>query len=915
MRDVCLRVNCLIRVQSTKLTAVSGENYGAIEKPTDCGMNSVNRSPVLELDKVTRTFPGVVALSEVSFDLLPGEVHALVGENGAGKSTLINLVSGVLHPDGGFIRLNGQRVGITDPVAARKKGIITVHQEADFFPTLSVAENMALLHGLPTNRWSLVDWRSIYVAAQRSMDAMREAIDIEAPASRLRVAQRHMAQIASADLENAKVVILDEPTSALTTVEAEWLFEQIACLKQNGSGIIYISHRQEDIFAIADRITVLRDGHRIWTRSRNEVTSESMIEAMVGRELEKVRRRGVAVGNRENSHPRLKISNLNDRRKRFSNINLEVHAGEILGIYGLIGAGRTELAHTVFGIRKVSSGTIEVDGKPRRVRKPQDALLAGIAYLPEDRLQQGICRGLSVRANAVLTTLAQLTLHPQKESEKEPPKTKRSSRFNLSRLLQKNFLGMFANRKAEQKAAGQVASQLQVRHRSLEQPISQLSGGNQQKIVIGRWLLADPKVLILDEPTRGVDVGAKAEIHRILRSITERGCAVVMISSELPEVLNYSDRILVMRNGQIAASFSGEDTSAAEVATAALPTDGCTSPRVVKEIDRSAIQRWFTERTTTVKNLQLPRGEIGLLVMVLILGIWLGLTSDGFFHPANIAQLLADTALWVILGLAATTVIITGGIDISVGSLLALSAAGAGLVLKLPLSPTVTIPLAIFVALSVGISGGLINGAISLIGRVHPIVVTLGMMIIYRGVVIGLLRGHQISYLPQAFGNLVVHPESGFRGSIVFGGLVAVGMHVVFVHTRMGRHFFALGASPTAARTVGISKPKTWLWAFGLSGLLVGLAGLMELSASMNMQSQLAKGWELQAIAVAVIGGVSIIGGRGNVLGVVLSALLLRLVNSALVRWQIQGDQVDVVVGGMILAAVLFDLAWRRRER
>lgn len=841
------------------------------------------KAPVLQLVDVTRRFPGVLALDDVSFDVLPGEVHALVGENGAGKSTLINLVSGVLQPDSGHLQFAGTRVNVADPVAARRLGIATVHQEADFFPTLSVAENMALLQGLPVNRLGLIRWDDVHAQARRAVDAIGEPIDVGQPASQLSIAHRHMVQIAAAVQQQAHVVILDEPTSALTAVEAEWLFAQIDRMKENSVGIVYISHRQEEVLRLADRITVLRDGRRIWTKAAEGVTTDALIQAMVGREVQgtsdPVPTTDADDPRRADSHtspddaPRLRVRNLNDVDGRVCNVSFDVRAGEIVGVYGLVGAGRTELAHTIFGIGHRASGIVEVDGLTPTIRSPRDALGAGIAYVPEDRLRQGICRSLSLRFNTVISTLNRLSR------------------------------GWFADRNAEREAARNVVDQLAVRHRSLEQPIGQLSGGNQQKVVLGRWLLSEPKVLILDEPTRGIDVGAKAEIHQLLRHEAERGTAVVMISSELPEVLQHSDRILVLRNGELAASFDAASATAMEVAAAALPQTAAGPTKA----------RRAARLPGTVMGL--PLGELGLLLMVIVLAAWLGLTSDGFFQAGNLTLLLADIALWTILGLAAATVIVAGGIDISVGSLLALAAACAGLILKQPMSPAVTIPLAIGVALLVGTAGGLVNGATSLLGRVHPIVVTLGMMILYRGLVIALLRGQQISYLPQPFGYLAIHAGSGFRGAIVIGALAALLVHVVLSRTRVGRHLYAIGSSPTAARLVGISPARTWLVAFGIGGLLAGLAGVIELSSSMQMQAQLANGWELQAIAVAVIGGFSITGGRGHVVGVVLGSALLRLVHSALVRWEISGDQVRFVVGGMILVVVLLDLVWRRWQR
>lgn len=845
-----------------------------------------NDDPILELRCVTRTFPGVVALADVSFALLPGEVHALVGENGAGKSTLINLISGVLAPDSGELLLAGRPVTPANAVVARELGIVTVHQEADFFPTLSIAENLALLLGLPTGRGGFVDWKSIHVSAQPAADVLNMGLDVKASAASLSVAQRHMLQLAAAVRQRAKVVILDEPTSSLTAEESKWLFQQIEQLKESGTGIIYISHRQDEIFSLADRITVLRDGKLVWTQNRSVVDERSLIVAMVGREVEDTcdRKRVTSSDTPDQTRSaRLEVRELTDEAGDIHDVDITVHSGEVVGVYGLIGAGRTETAQAIFGLNKLKSGLLKIDGAVCSIRSPQDAVRFGIALVPEDRLQQGLFRGLSIRANTVIAALRHLNA---------PTGTKPS------------WIGI-ANRQAEQAAASETVDRLAVRCRSIEQPVRQLSGGNQQKVVLGRWLLTDPKVLILDEPTRGVDVGARAEIHRHIREIADRGCGVLMISSDLSEILQRSDRILVMREGRVVAEFASDDATAEAAALAASPES------TGKQSSHAAIASESAGRAPRVRTKS--AGEPGLFGLVVLLSVWLTLTSDGFLTSASIGQLLADTALWSLLGLAAAAVIVTGAIDISIGSLLALSAACAGLILKLPLPPVATIPLAICVSLCVGTCGGLVNGALSIIGRVHPIVVTLGMMIVYRGLVIALLSGNQISYLPESFGLLAINPETGLRGSIAIGILAALAMAGVLNFTRPGRHLYAVGASHSAAHLAGISHLRATLTAFALCGLLTGLAAIVELSSSMQMQSQLGKGWELQAIAVAVIGGVSITGGRGTVSGVVLGALLLRLVNSALVRWEIKGEQTDVVVGGLILAAVLFDTFWRRR--
>ena len=827
--------------------------------------------PILQVVSIRRTFPGVVALSGVSLDLLPGEVHALVGENGAGKSTLIKIICGALAPDSGELFYQGREVRWPTPVAARAQGMVTVHQEPELFPTLSVAENMALATGLPLRGFGLVDWNRVHRRARETVGQMGETIDVRQPASQLSVAHRQMIQVASAIRQNAKVVVLDEPTSALSGKEARWLFEQIARLKADGAGILYISHRQEEIFRLADRITVLRDGLKVWTRARKVVGPDEVIEAMVGRPAATL----VASPSGEARSPagqegpvRFQVSGFTDRGGRFRQLNLEARSGEIVGIYGLVGAGRSEFAQAVFGLRP-ASGLVRIDGNRCAIGRPREALNAGIAYVPEDRLSQGLCLGLPVRSNAVLSTLQRWTR------------------------------GFLASRTREQQATRQIAGQLEVRYRSTEQPVQQLSGGNQQKVVLGRWLLAQPKILILDEPTRGVDVGAKAEIHRHLRRLAGEGCAILLISSELPEVLEHSDRVVVFREGEIAGEFDPRQAGPAGIASAALPRQ---SPE-----EASAGQ----SRSTGSRFQGRSFNELALLLCVAGLGLWLTVSTEGF----SLLNLLTHTSLWAILGLAAAVVIVGRGIDISIGSMVALSAASAAMVLKLPYPAEILIPAAILAGLLAGTAGGVLNAVLALLGGLHPIVVTLGTLTIYRGLVIAMLGGRPMTGLPPQFGRLAIDPATGFRGSVAVAALVVLLVYLWMAHTRSGRHVYALGSAPRAAGLLGLSKARLWPVTFGLGGLLAGLAGVLQLSMGQQMQARLGAGWELSAIAVAVIGGVGITGGRGTVLGVVLGALLLRLVNSALVRWGVSDQQTDLVVGSLILAALLLDLAWRGWKR
>jgi rhamnose transport system ATP-binding protein len=823
-------------------------------------------APLVELIDVTRSFPGVLALDHVSLALHQGEVHALVGENGAGKSTLINIISGLFPPDSGTLRFAGRQVAWSSPIEARRHGIVSVHQEAELFGTLSVAENMALEQGLPTGTCGWVYWRRLIDDAQRAVRLMGEPIDVRQNAERLSVAQRHMAQIAAAVQQQARVLVLDEPTSALTAAETDWLFEQIARLKRAGVAILYISHRQEEIFRLADRITVLRDGRRVWSGPCKSIDPASLIRHMVGRESQMS---AEARRSSDGQNPvRLRLDGLSAADGRFSDISLEARGGEILGIYGLVGSGRSELARTVFGLERSSGGTIHVDGRPAAIASPAEAMACGIAYLPEDRLRQGIFRALSVRANIVISTLDQLGRGP------------------------------LTSARRERVAADNQVAALSIRCRDTRQPAVQLSGGNQQKVVLARWLLANPSVLILDEPTRGVDVSAKAEIHRLIDNLAQRGAAVILISSDLTEAIENTDDIVVFRHGRVVGrqrSLAATNESIASLALGSEPTAKAAKPRRLRG---NQPQRWHS--------------EIARLSAATILFVTLALTNDSFLTPDNLWGLSSNVAVWTILSLGAAVTIMAGAIDISLGSLLGLSSAVAGLVLKLDFAPTVTIPAAIVAALTVGAAGGLLNAALSLAGRVHPIVVTLGTMTIFRGVLIWLTGGETITDLPVNFGSWSTARVLGINGSMAVGLLAAVCAGLWLSRFRTGRYLMAIGASRSAAALVGISHARTWLAAFGVGGFLAALAGIVELSQTGAVQSGVGAGYELTAIAAAVIGGVSISGGRGSAVGVCTGALLLSLIANALVLWEISRYHYSLVAGGLLLAAVLVDRAWRR---
>ena len=456
----------------------------------------------------------------MSFDLHSGEVHALVGENGAGKSTLIKVITGAVAPDAGTLFVAGQPVPHMTPAISRALGIAAIYQQPALFPHLTVAENIALALERG-HAWRRVDWRARARLAADLLSRVGASIGPDRLVETLSMPEQQMVEIAKALGADAKVLIMDEPTASLTERETEHLFGVIERLRSGGAGIIYISHRLEEIVTVADRITVLRDGETVATVARADVGRADLIRLMVGRELASVfPKRTVTIGD-----VALELRGVTHRASGLRNVSLTVRRGEILGLAGLVGSGRTELAEVIFGLRPADEGQILIGGQPRIVRSPQDAIESGIAYVPEDRRQHGVVLEMSVAANASLANLAGV------------------SRAGLIDVA------------SERRAARGYVEDLRIKAASIDADVGSLSGGNQQKVALARWLETHPTVLILDEPTQGVDVGSKAEIHELMGRLAERGVAILMISSEMPEILGMSDRIAVMQAGRLAGTL------------------------------------------------------------------------------------------------------------------------------------------------------------------------------------------------------------------------------------------------------------------------------------------------------------------------------------------------------------------------
>lgn len=471
----------------------------------------------------------------MSFDLVAGEVHALLGENGAGKSTLIKVITGACQPDQGDMLVNGEAIHHLTPSRARELGIACIYQQPALFPDLSVSENIALRLEKAT-AFRKVRWKERRQVACRLLERVGAEISPDALAGSLSMPEQQLVEVACAIGADAKVVIMDEPTASLTRKEQHQLFKIVRELKSEGVGVIYISHRLEEIFALADRVTVLRDGESIGTNSVDELTERSMIQLMVGREVEPMDSSATGKFGDEV----LSIRHLYCVEGGVEDISLDVRAGEILGISGLVGAGRTELARVLFGITPADGGEILLDGKPVKISSPRDAISKGIAYVPEDRRKHGVILEMPVSHNITMA------------------------------IHQRIFSGTLLRRKAENDLAEQFISDLGIKTSSVDTPAGNLSGGNQQKVSLARWLATKPKVLILDEPTQGVDIGAKGEIHKIIRKLAAEGVAVLMISSDLPEVMGMSDRIAVMRNGRVVDVMLSHAADPERIMSAAL---------------------------------------------------------------------------------------------------------------------------------------------------------------------------------------------------------------------------------------------------------------------------------------------------------------------------------------------------------
>lgn len=490
---------------------------------------------IVEMEGISKRFGGVRALHNVSLQIAPGEVHALMGENGAGKSTLMKILGGVYTCTDGIIKMNGKEVTFHTPMEAIEAGIAVIYQEQSLVDSLSIADNILL--GRIPHKFGWIDKKRQLEKAKKALDSIGSDLDMNEMVGNHSVAQKQFIEIAKTMSMDAKVVVMDEPTSVLTLSESRILFKLINELKSRGIAIVYISHRMEELFEVCDKCTVLKDGEYVGTVNMKDVDKQQLIKMMTGREVSNIYPEKRELEEKEEV---LRIENFN-KKGVFKDISFSVHAGEIVGMSGLVGAGRSEVCRAIAGIDVFDSGEVYLEGKKLEIRRPSDSIDNGIAYVSEDRKMDGLNLKLSIESNMTLSTIKQYKK------------------------------GVFIDKKKEKEAIDRMVNLLDVKYGDLKQPVSDLSGGNQQKVMLANWILVNAKVMIIDEPTRGVDVGTKVEIYKLIRNLADEGKAILMISSELPEVIGVSDRILVMREGRITGEVNAADATEQNLLT--LATD------------------------------------------------------------------------------------------------------------------------------------------------------------------------------------------------------------------------------------------------------------------------------------------------------------------------------------------------------
>ncbi len=834
------------------------------------------RAPV-GLASATKRFGGVIAIRDVTFDLVSGEVLALLGENGAGKSTCVKLLAGVHRPDAGAVLIDGGPAESWSPLEASRAGIAVMHQHPGLFGDLSVYENIFLGH-MPRNWLGGVDDDRMRRRTSELLDVVGLACRPERLLKELRTSEQQLVEIVRALSVDARVLIMDEPTAALSQREVSRLFGVVSGLRTHGVAMMFISHRMEEIYRVADRIAVLRDGRLIGAGPTGEIDRDEAVQMMVGRPLSTIYPQW-----RSSPGPVVLEATGLSRDGAFADISFAVHAGEVVGLGGLVGSGRTEVARVLFGIDRPTAGEIKLGGEPTTFSDPCEAMARGIAYVSEDRLGQSLVMDFPILANASLPTIDRAT-----------------------------FAGL-VRRRSELALVEPHLQRLRLKFRSFDQTVKTLSGGNQQKVVLSKWLAANPRLMIFDEPTQGVDVQSKAEVHAMIAELAAQGLAIILISSELPELIGMCDRIVVLREGRQTATFARAEADAERIIRAAMDVDTDVDP--MREGRRHEFAADESNRVVSIARRGVAQREFGLVCAMAAVVIPVTMINPRMIGSENLTAIAMDAALLMIVAVGQMLVMLTRNIDLSVASVIGLSAYGAASFMhSYPASP---ILMGVGVASLVGLGCGLLNGLVVTLGGVPSIVVTLGSLAVFRGLVSLWAGGRQISadQVPQAWLDMTGARVLGVPAVVLIAFAALVAISAILRRFAIGREIYAIGSNPDGAALIGIRTTLLVLGVFAAAGLLAGFDGALWASRYATIDARVAMGFELTVIASVVVGGVAIRGGAGSVFGVALGALTLLVIQNGLTLVRVDPLWLQGVYGLVILVAVAIDTVVGRRSR
>ena len=837
-------------------------------------------TPILRTAELTKSFAGNVVLDRVGFEVYPGEIHALMGENGAGKSTWINLVTGVHQPDSGTIEFDGVAYGGLSPHQAEAIGISTVHQELSLSPHLTVAENV-FLGRLPTTRLYQVDYNRIEAECIRIFADLGIEIDPRALAGELPLAEQQLVEFAKALVAEPKLLILDEATSALDKAQVELFFASLRKLRDRGVSVIFVSHRLEEIFAITDRITVLKNGEYVTTVPAAGTTTDQLVQYMVGREITDIFPPKPPIDELLAEPVVLSVRNLSSGH-RFQNVDFDLHRGEILGLGGLQGQGQRDLLAALFGLHRVE-GAVLLHGQPADVGNPRSAIAQRYAFVPEDRKTEGLVLQLPVSDNLALPNLPAI------------------SRFGL------------IDRGRERELIDSLVAQLQIKLRSAKQRVLRLSGGNQQKVAIAKWLPQEPEILLLSEPTRGIDVGTKQEIHRLMRQLTAAGASILLISSDTIELLGLSDRVLVMYERQPVVTLSGAEVTEENVVHASVvggekhrdrPSEtardaGPASEHVEAEPARSLNP---LAKLGIVRNLSRAWQDVlpiyAVTAFFIALYLYMNRNTFGIDTVNNLSTWLFPLFL---ASMSQSVIMLTGGIDLSTGNMMSLfTCLLATQMYDNPLSMAKAVTL----VLVGGVLIGLFTGAIISYIKLPAIIVTLATSFIWGGLALWVL--------PSAGGHLPRSFSSRFIGQI--GGVVPVSLLVLILalllwrygvkRTPIGVGIYAVGDNERGAFFSGLPVQRLRIAAYIVAGLMAALAGIGLSAYAGSGDPLIGATYTLAAIAAAVLGGVSFFGGQGYLRGAIAGVLTLGLVTQILFISGLSVAYQRVIYGLVLVVAI-----------